>query len=219
MKTAAIIPALNEFKQLSQVIRSVQPQVDMVIVVDDGSSEPLAEHLGNLEHVIVLRHIINLGKGAALKTGVEYAIEHGAEAVVFLDGDGQHDPAEVTTLLAPLKSNQADIVFGVRPFHTSMPFVAKAGNMFLSKMLTILFGIGVSDTQSGYRAFRTAVYPQLRWESPRYSVETEMIVNAGKHHLRFVEVRISTIYLDQYRGTTVLDGIRIFLNMISWRIL
>lgn len=219
MKTFAIIPALNEHAHLPGVVERTLRFVDEVVVVDDGSSRPLAKSLPNHEHLTVLRHRINLGKGAALTTGIEYAARHGANAVVLIDADGQHDPDEIPRLLEPLQNNTADIVFGVRTFHTTMPAMAKLGNVFLTTMLTGLFGIKVSDTQSGYRAFLTSVFPKLRWRSPRYAVETEMIVNAGKYHLRSREVPITTIYLDSYKGTTVLDGIRIFLNMIMWRFL
>lgn len=219
MTTAAIIPALNEYEKLRGVVEDVLPYVDTVIVVDDGSRTPLANHLPQHPHLHVLRHEVNLGKGAALKTGVEFALRRKIEAVVFLDADGQHLPQEIPHLLEPIKQERADIVFGVRSFHRQMPLVAKIGNTFLTKAMALLFHVSVADTQSGFRAFRLAVYPQLLWQSDRYSVETEIIVNTGKHHLRFTEVPITTIYLNRYRGTTVIDGFRIFVHMIAWRFL
>ncbi len=219
MKTAAIIPALNEYQHLSAVVEQAARYVDNVIVVDDGSRQPLENFLPNHQYLHVLRHRINLGKGAALKTGVQYAAVLGVAIVVFLDADGQHDASEIPKILAPLLEGRSDVVFGVRKFHGTMPLTAKIGNVFLTLSLQVLYGVTVSDTQSGYRAFRMAVYPSLQWESARYSVETEMIVNAGKAHLSFTEVPITTIYLDKYRGTTFIDGIRIFLNMLLWRFL
>lgn len=219
MKTIAVIPSFNEYQQIQKVVDAALTYVDAVVVVDDGSKHPLPDHLTTNTRLTVLRHEINLGKGAAMKTGVQFALNKHFEVVVFLDADGQHRPEEIPRLLEPIQANRADIVFGVRHFHHRMPLVAKMGNIFLSVMLGLLFRVRVSDTQSGFRAFRLAAYPQLAWESPRYAVETEMIVNVGKHHLRFAEVPIETIYLDKYKGTTVIDGIRIFLNMITWRIL
>lgn len=219
MKTIAVIPSFNEYHQIQKVVAATLSYVDAVVVVDDGSKQPLQDHVAMNTRLTVLRHEINLGKGAAMKTGVLFALNRHFEVVVFLDADGQHRPEEIPRLLAPIQANRADIVFGVRHFHHRMPLVAKMGNIFLSVMLGLLFRVRVSDTQSGFRAFRLAAYPQLTWESPRYAVETEMIVNVGKHHLRFAEVPIETIYLDKYKGTTVIDGIRIFLNMITWRIL
>lgn len=217
MKIIALIPAYNEHERLRATVLAAQQYVQGVIVVDDGSAVPLASALHDREGISVVRHRLNLGKGAALKTGMVLAAHQGADLVVLLDADGQHNPAEIPQLLAPLLADRADIVFGVRAFHEQMPFVPRFGNMMLTWLLTMLFHIRVSDTQSGFRAFRMAVYPQLVWRSPRYAVETEMIVNAGKHHLRTKEVRISTIYLDKYKGTTVIDGIRILLNMITWK--
>lgn len=219
MKIAAVIPAFNEYASVTAVVDQTLPYVEAVVVVDDGSGRPLRRVLPNDPRITVLRHRINLGKGAALKTGVEYVRRLGFDAVIFLDGDGQHIPEEIPALLEPLTRNAADIVFGVRPFHTSMPLVARIGNVFLTGFLNLLFHIRVSDTQSGFRAFRLRVYPKIEWQSPRYAVETEMIVNAGKHHIRFAERPIRTVYLDKYRGTTVFDGIRIFVNMILWKFL
>lgn len=218
MKTAAIIPALNEYQHLPDLVAKVEKYVDAVIVVDDGSKRPLATVVPATAKVTVLRHKINLGKGASMKTGILMAQQLHCDAVVFLDADGQHDPAEIPKLCSPLQNGSAQIVFGVRAFHGSMPIVAKLGNIFLTKILQFLFGVRVHDTQSGFRAFLLSVYPQLAWTSPRYAVETEMIVNAGKAHIRFQEVDIQTIYLDKYRGTTLFDGMRIFLNMLTWRL-
>lgn len=217
MKTVAIIPALNEFHKLSQVVLATQRHIDAVIVVDDGSKQPLRDLLPASPTLFVLRHRINLGKGAALKTGIAYAKNLGADYIVLLDADGQHVPDEIPSLLRPLQHGGADIVFGVRQFHGSMPMMARLGNVFLTKTLGALFHIHVSDTQSGFRAFKMSVYSSLEWESPRYSVETEMIVNVGKHKLAFVEVPIRTVYHDKYRGTTIIDGMQIFFQMIRWR--
>lgn len=219
MKTIAIIPALNENQHLGSVVERSLKYVDMVLVVDDGSRKPLAQALPKSDHVHCVRHIINLGKGAALMTGVQWAKKNGFDLAVFIDADGQHRPEEIPSLLAPLVDGSADIVFGVRKFHSAMPFVARIGNTFLTRAVQILFGIKVSDTQSGYRTLRLSAADAIAWESPRYAVETEMIVNTGKHRIRYTEVPIETIYLDRYKGTTIIDGIRIFFSMITWRFL
>ncbi len=218
MKTIAIIPALNEFERLQQVVDEVVNYVDFVVVVDDGSRLPLCDHLQPNERMNVLRHVINLGKGAALKTGVLWAKREGFEATVFIDADGQHAPHEIPLVLDPVLGGYADIAFGVRQFHGRMPLMARFGNFVLTMALNILFRVSVHDTQSGFRAMRLSAYDQLAWRSPRYAVETEMIVNAGKHHVPYAEVPISTIYHDRYKGTTALDGIRIMFNMITWRL-
>ncbi|MBI5466933.1 MAG: glycosyltransferase family 2 protein [Candidatus Kerfeldbacteria bacterium] len=215
----AIIPAFNEYTRLRQTVEQARPLVDAVVVIDDGSREPLAAHLPTLEGLTVLRHSVNLGKGAALTTGLQWATQAGFTIAVLLDADGQHNPAEIPDLIAPLQQQRADITFGVRSFHSGMPLVARVGNIVLTKMVSLLFHVHVTDTQSGYRALRLAIYERIAWTSSRYSVETEMIVNVGKQKIAHVEVPISTIYHDKYKGTTVIDGVRIFMNMIAWRFL
>lgn len=219
MKTIAIIPALNEYERLQSVLTQILLYVDTALVVDDGSNRPLSQYVRNNDRTFVVRHSINLGKGAALKTGMCWAIERHYDVAVFIDADGQHDPAEIPRLIAPITSGQAKIVFGIRQFHRTMPLLARIGNVFLTKMIGLLFGIHVHDTQSGYRAVDVRAFPELDWTSSRYSVETEMIVNAGKHNVAYAEVPVSTIYHDKYRGTTVIDGIRIFLHMLNWKML
>lgn len=219
MRVIAVIPALNEYHRLQQVVQQVRSFVSAVVIVDDGSGTPLIEHLPPMDSVTVIRHAINLGKGAALKTGTMWALERGYEVAVYIDADGQHDPQEIPALVTPIADGDIDIVFGVRKFHQAMPFMARFGNRLLTIALRMLYHINVTDTQSGYRAVRLSAYPRLQWDSPRYAVETEMIVNTGKHNLKYAEVPIRTIYHDKYKGTTVIDGVRIMINMIAWRFL
>lgn len=218
MKTIAIIPAYNENGRLQAVIDCTSKFVDHIVIVDDGSKKSLQQWLHPSEHVTVLRHLINLGKGAALKTGVHWAIKEGYDAAVFLDADGQHDPQEIPKLLQPLETGRADIVFGIRKFGGRMPLVARFGNVILTKAMQFFYKIYVEDTQSGFRSLRLSAFDKLLWSSPRYAVETEMIVNAGKHKVPFEQIPITTIYHDKYKGTTVIDGIRIMINILAWKI-
>ncbi len=220
MKTFVVIPAFNEGARLPGVVDDVRRFVQDIIVVDDGSNDDNAEAIASLsDRAIVLRHKINLGKGAALRTGVEAAIAREAEAIVLIDGDGQHCAEDIPKLLEKLKRENVDIVFGSRTIGKDMPLVMMFGNKFLSLCSSIFFGLYVSDTQSGFRAFRAGAYPALRWDSVRYAVETEMIANAAKHKLRTGEVQVQTIYHDDYKGTTVIDGLRIFIGMVKWKFL
>jgi len=220
MKVIAVIPAFNEGTRLAAVVADVQPQVNEVIIVDDGSNAQHAQAISTLQNqATILRHRINLGKGAALRTGCEAAIAKGAEVVVFLDGDGQHLASDIPRLLKKLETENLDIVFGSRTIGKDMPLVMMLGNKFLSLCSSFLFGLYISDTQSGFRAFRTNAYKALRWNSSRYEVETEMVANAARKKLRIGEIQIQTIYHDNYKGTTVLDGLRIFTSMLRWKFL
>ncbi|MBI4453311.1 glycosyltransferase family 2 protein [Candidatus Woesearchaeota archaeon] len=210
-----IIPIHNEEINIQKVIFKCKKYVRNVIVVDDGSTDKsynIAENSG----VIILRHIVNLGKGAALKTGCDYAIRSNAKILVFIDGDGQHDADMIPFFIEKLK--ECDIAIGVRKFNKKMPFVMKFGNNFINFIINLLFHVKISDSQSGYRAVWADKYRQIRWKAQDYSMESEMIANIGKHRLRYSQVPIPTIYNDEYKGTTVVDGFRIVYNIIKWKL-
>ena len=213
--TWIVIPAYNEGQRIGKVIEEVKKYVKNVIVVDDGSKDNTYEEAKKRE-VTILKHIVNLGKGAAQKTGCDYAIRQGAKTIIVMDADGQHLPKEIPKFETALKGK--DIVFGYRRFTKKMPGILRFGNRTISKIVTILFNMKLRDTQNGYRAFTANAYKKIRWKSGDYSMESEMIAKAGKHHLKYSEVPIETIYHDKYKGTTIIDGIKIVLNMIMWRI-
>lgn len=210
-----IIPAHNEENRIRAVIRKTKRFAKNVVVVDDGSTDN-THRTAQEENVLVLRHIINLGKGAALKTGAEYAIKNGAEKLIFMDADGQHKPADIPRFLKALRG--VDIVFGSRDLNKKMPLILKFGNWFINKTNDLLFGIDLRDTQSGYRAMTADAYRQIRWKATSYGVESEMIANVGKKRLKYKELPIETIYADKYKGTTIIDGVKIVFNMLWWKI-
>ncbi|MFH1181324.1 MAG: glycosyltransferase family 2 protein [Candidatus Woesearchaeota archaeon] len=217
MKAFAIIPAYNEERHLAGVIDRTLKELpkERIIVVDDGSRD-LTSEMAEKKNVTVLKHVVNLGKGAALKTGCDYAIRKGADAIVAMDSDGQHKPEDIPRLLEALKGR--DIVFTYREFGKTMPFVKKTGNRFIQAVSSLFFGIRIRDTQCGFRAFTKDAYQKIRWEVSDYSVESEMIARTGKNRLRFAQIPIETTYHDKYKGVTVIDGIRIFMNMLWWKI-
>jgi glycosyltransferase involved in cell wall biosynthesis len=189
--------------------------VDNVPVVEDGSSDSTSKKASSAG-ASILKHIDNLGKGAATRTGIEYAISKGAKQIILLDADGQHEPREIPKFLKELKKNS--IVFGARTKRKAMPSILKFGNWFINKAVHFLYGIDLLDTQCGYRAFRSTAYDKIKWQATDYSMESEMIANVGKKRLKYSQVMISTIYSDKYKGTTVIDGIKIVLNMLWWKI-
>lgn len=219
MVTVAVIPARNEAKRIGAVIERTLPFVDQVIVVNDGSTDDTLAVVQSLQSskVIVLHHQVNLGKGAALKTGCDAAVRLKADQIICLDADGQHNPTSIPAFLAALNAGDTDIVFGMRAFNSKMPMMMLVGNQLLSECIKWFFKVMVHDTQSGFRAFTAVAYQRLRWHSTGYEAETEMIVRTGQYQLRYTEVDIDTIYHDSYKGTTVLDGIKIFLHILRWK--
>jgi len=216
MKTDfVVIPAYNEGKRIGPVLKEVLAINKNVIVVDDGSRDSTEKEV--LKHkVFFLKHIINMGKGAALKTGVDYALKQGAKRIVVMDSDGQHQASEIPKFFAALEKN--DIVFGYRVARKNMPAVLRFGNWFINFITYVMYGLKLKDTQSGYRAFTNTAYRKVRWDAQDYSMESEMIANAGKHKLKYTEIPIATIYGNKYKGTTVIDGIKIVLRMVWWRL-
>jgi len=214
-KIFAIIPAKNEARRIGEVIRNTKKYVNDVIIIDDGSDDNTYEE-AKKNDVIVLRHIVNLGKGGALKTGCEYAIRNHAEAFVLLDADAQHEPDEIPNFIRGLENH--DIVLGYRKLTEDMPFILKFGNWFINKITTLLYGIHLHDTQCGFRALTKEAYKKVKWQSGDYRVESEIIAAIGKKNLKYKEIAIKTIYSDRYKGTTVLDGIKIVFNMLWWKL-
>ena len=214
-KIFAIIPAYNEEKYIGRIVGKTKKYVDKVVVVDDGSKDRTAS-LARRNKAIVLTHLVNLGKGAALKTGCDYAAENSACFIIAIDADAQHNPEDIPRFLESLKGH--DIVLGCRKLNRKMPFVLKFGNWFINKTIRFLYGVKIRDSQCGYRAFTTKAYKKLRWKDSDYSMESEMIAKMGKYKLSYAEIPISTIYSDRYKGTTVLDGIKIVFSLLIWKL-
>jgi len=210
-----VIPAYNESKNISNVLKKAKRYAQNIVVVDDSSKDN-TYNLAKKEGVIVLSHIVNLGKGAALKTGCDFAIKKGAKILVAMDADAQHDPNEIPNFLNALKGN--DVVLGYRRFHKKMPLIFRFGNLFISKTTKFLYGLNLRDTQCGYRSFTSDAYTKMRWDALDYSMESEMIANIGKYKFRYTEIPVPTIYSEKHKGTTFLDGIKIVINMIFWRL-
>ncbi len=218
---AIVIPAYHEGARLQAVIAGVPAHLPgvakrRVIVVDDGSTDNTAQ-VARASGALVLRHRVNLGAGAALRTGTEAALQLGADIVVHMDADGQHPPEDLPRLLAPLLAG-SDAASAVRSFRRPMPWLFIMGNRFLSWVTQALFAVRNPDTQCAYRAFWARCWPAIRWESRDYAFASEMLVRSQRHGIRWQVVPIRTVYHDRYKGTGISDGVRILQKLISWRI-
>lgn len=219
-KIFIIIPAYNEEKNIVSTLRNMNTSGFPVIFVDDGSNDTTLLKLQGINRtsvVKVLRHKVNLGKGAALKTGCDAAFEMGADAVIIMDSDGQHKVDELGNFIKALKDGN-DVVFGSRNLIHGVPLVRYIGNKFGSVLISLLFGIYVSDLICGYRAFTKKAYGKIKWESSGYGVETEMVVNTAKANLRHCEVPVRTVYLDGVKGVTILDAFNILGDVLRWKL-
>jgi glycosyltransferase involved in cell wall biosynthesis len=214
-QVAVVIAAYREERRIADVVRRVRAQRFSAIVVDDGSDDATAR-AAEAAGAIVLRHVVNLGKGAAMKTGCDEAFARGAKAVILLDGDGQHRPEEMGKFLAALNKGYA-VVFGYRRRTAAMPLVRRVGNWFIHVVIWLFYRLDLHDALCGYRAFTAEAYRTLRWDARDYSVESEMIARAGKANLPYTEFQVDTVYHDAHKGMTIMDGIPILLRLVWWR--
>jgi glycosyltransferase involved in cell wall biosynthesis len=214
LKIACVVPALNEEEAVAAVVSGCRAHDLAVYVVDDGSSDATAERAREAG-AEVLRHETNLGKGRSLADGIERAAADGFDAAVFLDGDGQHDPAALPRFVEAAEAG-ADLVLGCRDFDEKMPFARRKTNQFQQWLLSSLAGQRLGDTQSGYRLIRTALWPKIRPESGRFAAESEMLVHAARAGARIVNVPIPTIYIEGRRSriNPVVDTWRFVLLVV-----
>jgi len=216
-----VVPAFNEAKRISKVLEELSKTKFPVVVVDDGSTDStfqVASRIKNKDlRFTILRHEVNLGKGAAMKTGAEAAFRLGADAVVFMDSDGQHLINDLPQFTKALDKG-FDIVFGTRNLNYGVPLARYLGNKFASIYISVLFGIYVSDILCGFRGLSKNGYKIIHWESQGYGVETEMVVRTAKTGIRNCEVPVTTLYYDKFKGVSLLDSFNIFFSVIRWRL-
>ena len=186
----ACIPAYNEEKTIGKVVVRAQDYVDEVLVCDDGSKDMtagIAERLG----AKVIRHEQNMGKGEAFRSLFSACRDMGADVMVTLDGDDQHEPAEIPQLLEPLARGEADIVIGSRFNDTNeIPAHRRVGNRLLNAVTLA----GVSDTQSGFRAYNKRAVQLLHPSETGMGVDSELLMDASRQGLRILEVPVSVKY-------------------------
>lgn len=222
MNIFIVMPVFNEAKRVANTLKQVLSTNFDIVVVDDGSRDKSISEIESVKSkkIHLLKHVINLGKGAALKTGCDYAFLKGADAVIMMDSDGQHAAADLPLFMEKLESGKYDIVFGSRNLNLGVPLVRYIGNKVASLIVSLVFGIYVSDLISGFRAMTKKAYQKVRWNSsppPGYDVETEMVIRIKKSGLKYCEIPVTTIYYDSYKGVSILDAISVAMKLIYWK--
>jgi glycosyltransferase involved in cell wall biosynthesis len=216
-KIIAVIPAYNEETRVSQVINRARYFVDEIIVVDDGSADNTAV-VSRSKGATLIRLNHNRGVGFATRTGCNYAVDKGAEIIVTLDADGQHNSADIPKLLKPLLAQEADITFGIRSRDKEMPFDKRVGNVLFFWLAKVLFKSDLKDILTGFHAFKSSCYHVLRWDSAGYGVVSEIAYRAIKNNLRYKQVGVETIYNGKKKGMRKIDGIKSLLLMFKWKL-
>jgi len=216
----AAIPCFNEERFIGSVVLKVKKHVDRVLVIDDGSTDASAE-VATAAGAVVVRHDCNRGVGAAVRTAFHKAKELGADVVVRLDADGQHDPDEIPAVIAPILSGGADVVVGSR-FLTGKerpPFYRRIGQRLLTETTNLGSGTRIKDSQSGFRAFSAKALEEITITEDGFSVESEMQFAIARSGLKVVEVPIAVIYREKAKrnplehGVTVLTRVLVLISL------
>ena len=217
---AALIPCYFEEKHIREVAARALAQLDTVLVVDDGSTDG-TERAARAAGVEVIRHPVNQGKGAAIKTGLrELSARAGTEYALILDGDGQHRPEEIPNFLAAANATRAPLLVGTRMSDTRrMPFVRRTTNRFMSWQISRVCGQEVPDSQCGFRMVHRDLAPvMMAIATTKFDYETEMLVVASRRGARIAAVPISTIYGDEVSKIhPVRDTARFFAMMARFK--
>lgn len=198
MKTFCVIPAFNEEKNIKTIINEARPLVDVLVVVDDGSTDKTADLIA-AEKVILLKHIINRGQGAALRTGTKYCLDKGADIIIHFDADGQFLSSDLKKMAAPIKSGSAQVVFGSRFLnseHSSgMPIFKKYFIMPLAKAVNkLFFNVNLTDPQSGFRALSREAAQLISWKQDRMAHCSEIMFAVKNYNFKVKEIPVKIIY-------------------------
>jgi glycosyltransferase involved in cell wall biosynthesis len=195
-KTLILIPALNAERTIGAVVRDCKLVNDDVLVIDDGSSDRTAEMAGDAG-AQVIRHPVNRGKGAALKTGFAYALENGFDAVITLDADGQHLAQEIPKFLAARAETGGDLIIGGRAhlFGQMLPR-RRLANRVSARSIAFASKTIVTDSQSGFRLYSAHLLRNVHLRTDGFDLESEVIVYAGCRGFKVVTIPIELGFVD-----------------------
>ncbi|OGE36524.1 hypothetical protein A3E45_01225 [Candidatus Daviesbacteria bacterium RIFCSPHIGHO2_12_FULL_43_11] len=218
LRIFAVIAAFNEEKTIAAVLSDLEKYVDEIIVVDDGSSDKTSTLVKGAK-VTLLRHLSNLGQGAALQTGFEYAKKQRANIVITYDADGQFKASDISKLVKPILQKKADIVLGSR-------FLGHAVNISLTRLITLKLGIiftfifsglKLTDTYNGLRAFNNKALHKINITQNRLAHASEILDQIKAKKLKYIEIPVTVIYTDysKQKGEKNLNALKVFVDLVT----
>ena len=226
MNLAVLIPAYNPEGPLLQLVDSLlEFDFPHIVIVNDGSHSSCDEIFHSLErkpHCHVVHHAVNLGKGRALKSGLNYCCVHFPHLLGILtaDADGQHLPEDIRKIAAEFLQTPKSLVIGARTFAKGTPFRSRMGNTVTRNIFKLLVGGNLSDTQSGLRCIPMDKAPELiRLEGERYEYEMNMLILAQKNRIGLRETPITTVYVDNNRSShfnPLIDSMKIYFLLLRF---
>lgn len=211
-----VIPALNEAEVVGDVIEQVRRECPNVVLVNDGSTDDTAAR-ARLAGAQVISHAINLGQGAALQTGITYALRLGASHIVTFDADGQHDPRQIATLIQSLGSG-FDVALGSRFKGTTidMPLKRRVVLQTACWVNYALTGLRLSDAHNGLRAFTRSAAQRLSLRQAGMAHATEIVAQVARHRLKYVEVPVTIRYTaySLAKGQKLSNSVNILIDLL-----
>lgn len=215
-----IVPAFNEAAVIAPVVTELVKRGYAVAVIDDGSGDDTAD-VAQRAGAHVLRHSINRGQGAALQTGIAFALERGAQCLVTFDSDGQHAAEDVEALLAPLLANRADVVLGSRSLGSTegMPAIRRAILGAAVIFTRIASGARVTDTHNGLRAFTRDAAAKVDIRLDRMAHASEILDQIVRNDMRYEEVPVHVRYTaySRRKGQSSFAAFRILADYVLGR--
>ncbi len=195
MKVIVIIPAYNEAKVIRNVISDVKKYGYNIVVVDDCSRDG-THHYAQKAGAVVLRHYVNRGQGAALATGIEYALCQEADILVTFDADGQHSAHEIQFVIRPIIAGETDVVLGSRFLGATrdMPLMRGLSLKAALVFTQVTTGLQLTDVHNGFRAFSKNAALKIKISQNRMAHASEILDQIARHNLRFCEVPVTIVY-------------------------
>lgn len=217
-KVFVVIPAYNEEFMIDKVIKDLKKHnYKNIVVVDDGSSDKTYE-AASKHKIHVLKHVINLGQGAALKTGIDYALLQGADIIVTFDADGQHQAKEIERMINPIKKKEVEVTLGSR-FLSDGSKIPALRRLYLKigvLVLFVMYGIKLTDSHNGFRAFSRKALQKIELRANQMEHASEIPEQIKKKRIKFKEIPVNIRYTDYSikHGQKSSNAFKIFFKMI-----